>query len=42
MNIWKLVCVTYFQLGVNIIGLPVGIEHKQYEICKIKTSKYHE
>jgi hypothetical protein len=41
MTIWKIVCITYFQLGVNIIGLPIGINHYQWETSKIKTSKYH-
>ena len=40
---WKLVCTTYFQIGVNIIGLPEIISHKQYEPDKqyLKEKAYH-
>jgi len=40
---WNLVCVTYFQIGVNIIGLPEIITHNQYEPDKQyqNESAYH-
>lgn len=40
--IWKYVCSTYFQIGVNIIGLPEIIRHDHYDPIgkKVKTSKY--
>lgn len=41
MKIWKIVCITYFQLGVNVIGLPIGIKHYQWDSINIRSSKYH-